>query len=427
MGVRILCTGDVHLGRRPTRIPQHLDARSLGPRHVWQAFVEKACGLRVDAVALTGDVVDKSNRFYEAFSALQSGVEQLLKNGIPVFAVSGNHDFDVLPRLADQIGEFHLLGRDGRWEEAILERDGEKAARFVGWSFPERHVRSNPLADYKPPSDDLPVIGLLHCECDAADSVYAPVPASELKAKAPSAWLLGHVHRPGPVAEGFPLILYPGSPQGLDPTETGAHGAWVVTVEKGAPPTAELLPLASLRWEADAIDVTGAESGEDLEGRILGKLRAIHDRISSSNQRPDMVGCRLRLHGRTRLHRRMTEAFARVCQELRPVLDGIEYFVEKIEDGTQPDVRVEEIARSNDPAGLLARRLLLLERREPEAAYRRLIRGASEAIEQQRSRSAFAFVPGAGEAPSEDTARSMLIKTGLSLLDHLLAQKGGDG
>ena len=113
MGVRILCIADVHLGRRPAHIPETIDARALGPAPAWHAFVRRAVELEVDAVALTGDVVDETNRFYEAFSVLQSGVKRLVDSGIPIFAVSGNHDFEVLPRLADRIPEFRLLGRGG--------------------------------------------------------------------------------------------------------------------------------------------------------------------------------------------------------------------------------------------------------------------------------------------------------------------------
>ena len=67
MTIRILCTGDLHLGRRPTRVPQTADAHVFGPTSAWQSFVLAAIERKVDAVVLTGDVVDESNKFYEAF------------------------------------------------------------------------------------------------------------------------------------------------------------------------------------------------------------------------------------------------------------------------------------------------------------------------------------------------------------------------
>jgi DNA repair exonuclease SbcCD nuclease subunit len=203
-------------------VPVTADIDSLKPTAVWRSFVDTAIERKVDAVVLTGDVVDESNKFFEAYSALQSGIERLTKSDIPVVVVSGNHDFDVLPRLADQIPGFHLLGRGGQWQDFVLEKDGTSAVRFQGWSFPTRHVSHNPLMGYAAPTDDLPTVGILHCDCDVPTSNYGPVSLAGLRAEGPSAWFLGHVHKPGFLSEGHPLILCPGSLQGLDPSESGA-------------------------------------------------------------------------------------------------------------------------------------------------------------------------------------------------------------
>ena len=74
MGFRLLCTGDVHLGRSPTRVPDTLPARQFSAVAAWRNFVDKAIELQVDAAILTGDIVDENNRFYEAFSPLETGV-----------------------------------------------------------------------------------------------------------------------------------------------------------------------------------------------------------------------------------------------------------------------------------------------------------------------------------------------------------------
>mgnify|MGYP002763171153 FL=1 len=58
----------------------------------------------VDAVALTGDVVDNENATYESLGPLQKGLSRLGEAGIDTIAVAGNHDYDALPRL-DQMVE----------------------------------------------------------------------------------------------------------------------------------------------------------------------------------------------------------------------------------------------------------------------------------------------------------------------------------
>ena len=74
MAFRFLAAGDIHLGRRPARVPPDQDVSEFAPRRAWRALVQTAIAQQVDAIALTGDVVDQDNRFYEAFSDLQDGV-----------------------------------------------------------------------------------------------------------------------------------------------------------------------------------------------------------------------------------------------------------------------------------------------------------------------------------------------------------------
>jgi len=423
MPFRILCTGDVHLGRGPTRIPEGIEASNLGPRTVWQAIVASAIDLKVDAVVLTGDVVNESNGFYEGFSVLQSGVEQLVEAKIPIVAVSGNHDFDVLARLADQFPEFRLLGRGGRWEEVILQPQDGPSVRFQGWSFPASHVLASPLANYPHVSDDIPTVGVLHCDCDANNSRYAPVTTSQLKATSPAAWLLGHIHKPSLLCESLPLILYPGSPVGLDPGEPGAHGAWVVTIDQGQTPTAEMLPLAPLRWEQIDVPLEEIADADSLGPAIVNAIRARHNEIRDELASTKAVGCRLQLRGRTPIHRDLSGLTPTIQVDLRLRFDDVDYFIEKVEDFSRPDVPLEEISKSTDPAGLLTRQLILLETRQPSDDYQRLVRDAGLAMQERRSQPVFASLPDSTAGQTDEQIRSTLIRAGTAVLDILLAQR----
>ena len=425
MAIRILCIADIHLGRRPTGLPGDVDPRTHGPADAWDAFVRIAIERRVDAVALTGDLVDESNHFYEAFSKLQAGVERLSDADIPAFAVAGNHDWDELPRLAGQLAGFHLLGPAGQWEEAFLERDGERVLRFQGWSFPARHVRDDPLTGYgPPPADGLPTVGLLHADCNAdPSSPYAPVALSALRNAPVSAWVLGHIHTPRTLSE-RPLILYPGSPQGLDPGETGAHGASLVTIAPDGQATAEFVPLASLRWEPVDVALDTVSDKSSFDTAVLEALRARHEAIRSALSRTDAVGCRLALIGRTPFHRELAgerEAIA----NLSISCDDTTYFVEKVVDRSRPDLALDEIARASDPAGLLARRLVVLDRQEPADDFRALIDDARARMDARRNDLKYARLPDAVDDLSDEAVRQTLVAAGFALLENLLAQKEG--
>jgi len=425
MTTRLLCTGDVHLGRRPTRLPEGVDPRALGPAEAFRRFVQLALTRRVHAAVLTGDVVDAGNRFYEAYAVLQAGVKKLLDGGVPVFAVAGNHDHDVLARLADEVDGFHLLGRGGEWEEAAVPGDADDPVRLLGWSFPSQQVGTNPLDEGFPPvtGDDL-TVGVLHCDCDVRTSPYAPVSLADLRARPVAAWLLGHIHRPQRLHDGPPLVLYPGSPQGLDPGEPGAHGAWLIEFGRVAPPQAELVPLAPLRYERIIVPIDGVADSEGLDRAVLNAVRRQHDTMQRELGAVRWVACRLQLNGRTALHRDLPALSLRIRTDLRMPLDPAEYFFEKVDfDAARPDFSLDELARSADPVGLLARRLLALERREPAALYESLLRQGREAIERERRAPGYVMLDDSRALIDDEYVRETLLGAGFATLDEFVAQK----
>ena len=426
MTIRVLCTGDVHIGRQPRGLPEGLDARALGPAAAWEAFVRTAIEARVDAVALTGDVVDEANRFFEAYSVLQAGLARLVEAGVAVFAVAGNHDADVLARLADQMPQVRLLGRGGQWEEAFLPGpDGAPIARFFGWSFPGRCVASDPLAGKLLVARPLPTIGLLHCDVDASGSTYGPVTLAELKAQPVDAWLLGHIHKPTVLFDGAPLVLYPGSPQGLDPGEAGPHGPWLVTLEPGAPPQATMLPLAGLRWEGLEVPLDDVAGEADFGPAVVAAMRAGHERIRPGLGQARSVACRLRLTGRTPIHSRLAALAANLLEELSPTFDDVPYFIETVLDDSRPTLPLAQIAASSDPAGLLARRLVMLDERSPADEYEEWIRQGRHAIERARNEGPFVGLDAHGDELTEERVRSLLCRAAWAMLEALLAQKEG--
>src|SRR5690554_4196479 len=116
MALKVLVTGDIHIGKKSSSVKQDTDESAT--KSTWTKIVEYVIKNNIDVLALTGDVVDQDNRFFEAIGPLQTGFERLKKAKIDVFMVSGNHDFDVLSQLVDanKYENTHLLGRGGNWE-----------------------------------------------------------------------------------------------------------------------------------------------------------------------------------------------------------------------------------------------------------------------------------------------------------------------
>ena len=417
---RLLCTGDLHVGRFPSYVPP--DDRSLSVEATWSRTVDRAIHEAVDAVVLTGDVADEDNKLFEAFGPLKDGVERLAAAGIRTFAVAGNHDYDALHRLADLLSPsaFTLLGPRGTWTTATLERDGTPLLRLVGWSFPDRHVHASPLGALPDLAADLPTVGVLHADLDQPDSPYAPVRSADLAAAPVAAWLLGHIHRPSLSTGEGPAVLYPGSLQPLDPGERGAHGPWLVTVDAGGAVTANHFPIASVRYDAVVVDLTEAADRQAAEAAIIEA--ATRHLATAHEEQPTAYHYVLdvQLAGRTPLHGDLVG----LADELegREIPEGqTTGFVRRVTVATRPAYELGDVARRNDPAGAVAQLILDV---EADGAGD-LVAEATRTLDAVDRAAAFTPLRRHGQPrpTPQAEARALLVKQGLRLLDELLQQR----
>ncbi len=314
--VRLLVSGDLHLGRYPTRVPP--GSVDCEVETVLSSIVDTAIERRVDALVLTGDLADASNKHIEAAGILSRTLLQLISAEVPVFLVAGNHDYDVIGLIADQLDSpfVRCLGRGQQWEEAVIRRDGEDVLRLVGWSFADASVRSSSLPDFpRDLSPGIPTVGVLHADLDVAESKYHPVRLTELWNAPVSAWLLGHIHAPRCIRDGERMVLYPGSPQPLDPGESDVHGPWLVEIERDGSVAAEMLPLSTLRYDELEIDVSGVERESDATHRILASLRLHADGAKENHSSLRRCVVRVRLVGRAPGFGEIAQAAEQLLQE----------------------------------------------------------------------------------------------------------------
>lgn len=378
--VRILCTGDLHLGRSSSSLPSSVPIASLSAARCLERIVDYALAQEVDLVAISGDIVDENNRYYEAIGPLEKQLGRLVTAGIPTVAVAGNHDAGVLPELKRILSSdrFHLLGTSEKWERHVVNgRDGA-TLNVDGWSFGARHARVNPLATYDlPPEPGAMTLGLLHTDVDQPGSPYAPTSLSELQARPVAMWLLGHVHSPGVRNPGAKVpVLYPGSPQALDPGEAGAHGAWVAEILPGRAPALTQVGLSSVRYDRRAIDLSGATSMEDARATIALDVRQALQEASQESTHLEHLSLRARLVGRCALHGELDSEAARMCHDLELSAGSAVARVEQLDVAVQPVLDLEPLAAgpSRGAVAWLARLLQSLESGNGTAQYPELER-----------------------------------------------------
>lgn len=359
--ISILCTGDVHIGRHPTRIPSELDGEQFSPSAVWHRTVETALRHEVDLVALTGDVVDRENRYFEAYGDVEHGIQQLDAGGIPTVAVAGNHDYDVFPRLVDEleIESFHLLGADGTWERQSIALENGRELHVDGWSFSQAHVLESPLERYDLTDEDRPTIGLLHADLGVKTSEYAPVDLGSLLETSVNGWLLGHIHRPRVHHDENPFVVYPGSPQPLDPGERGRHGPWLLTIDEHGTVSYEQLPLSTVRYDRLDVDVTGVSDPKAVPPLVRDELEAVLGDGPTGEQ--ELLLARVTLTGRTDTHAALYRQRSSIEDDLGLVLDGTTVRLEKLQVDTRPAVDLANLSDGDSPAAYLARLLQSLD------------------------------------------------------------------
>jgi DNA repair exonuclease SbcCD nuclease subunit len=425
--LRLLVCADVHIGRRSGGLPADL-AEELTPAAAWERAVAYAISERVAALVVCGDLADEGNAYFEALAPLERAAAALAAAGISFVTVAGNHDWDVLGRLADSAaaGGVVVLGRGGRWQHLDLVGVDGARVRLFGWSFPQRRVTESPLASF--PLGDLDAglvsLGLLHADLNASGGGYCPVSRAALSAVPVDGWILGHQHQPTPAAalNGRPVVLYPGSLQGLDagPSERGSHGPWLVEVG-AAGVQVRLVPQAVVRYDDCVVDVEGVRCGGDVQVRLVQALRAA---VASAQADSPGLRCallRLRLVGRTTVPRPAIDEQLRELQQVSDLGTGVRVVLDGWSVRTLPPLDLAGLRLTPTPLGAAVRLWLeLTGQAGTEAGAAAALAGLQERLASFAARGYGSLGPARPDLPQ---CRELMAVQAERLIEALYAQK----
>jgi hypothetical protein len=407
--MRILACSDIHLGR----IPAVLGYPNLSGHSAWEAIVQKAVDLKVEALVLAGDVVEKDNAWFEAYGPLLKGLEKLHAAGIEVFAVAGNHDAKVFPRLAKEEEHIHMLGLDGKWEGLDY-----KGVRFVGWSFNENVYRNNPFDSYDLDVSSFsgPTLGILHCDVDSQPGgMYASVPSRQFALTGIPLWVLGHIHAKRQI--GGNVAFYCGSPYALDSSETGAHGVYLLeTIGEKSWKDPEFIQLSPWQFCDCEVNLEGLASANDLMSYIGNALRDTGKEQSNLGFLGDL-SCRLVFVGTVPLDFDLKATlFPEGLESLDiPNGNGASIRVQgSFVDNTEFAVDLESLSQGVGPIALLAKQLLANE------SLPGLLDEAQALVQKSYAVSSFVMLQRESAENGEDLVR----KASMALLRTLLKDRG---
>ncbi|HBG18843.1 MAG TPA: DNA repair exonuclease [Desulfobulbaceae bacterium] len=350
--VTFLHTADIHLDSPLKGLEAHDGAPVAeirgATRRAFDNLIELAIEEKVDFLLIAGDLYDGDWKDYNTGLFFAARMGRLLRAGIRVFIVSGNHD------AASQITRYLPLPENVTLFAAKKPQSvrlDDLGVVIHGQSYSTRTVTENLAAGYPPAVAGCVNIGLLHTSLTgrAGHEEYAPCTVDDLRAKGYDYWALGHVHQREIVAED-PWIVFPGNVQGRHIRENGVKGATLVTVVDGCIARVAFRELDVLRWDLCRVDLTGCATGESVHDAVrLGLMRGL-DQAGGRT-----LAVRLVLTGKCPVHNRLMERIAEWTEEFRGIAAGQgEVWLEKVVFQTGRAGNAAEMPDDDTPiAGLL--------------------------------------------------------------------------
>jgi len=316
-----------------------------------------------DFLVIAGDLYNSADRSLRAELAFQRAMRRLDGAGIGAYVVHGNHDPADGWSAGLQLPESVVVFSAEAVERREVLHDGKVVCAVYGRSFPTRQVRENLAREFKREDGDPLAVAVLHANVGQREGWddYAPCTVDDLRAAGMDYWALGHIHLPERVSDQPPAV-YPGSTQGLDPTEEGPRGCYVVDL--GADGSVEeFVETASVLWRRVAVDAVKLADLDELRNAVADACKTLR---SEGGGRPTVV--RIELTGRSDVHADLARpgVLADLVTDVREEQLAREpwIWVDRIRDHTRPAVDLGEIleeeglrgdlvrlaaARSNDP------------------------------------------------------------------------------
>ncbi|MET1124948.1 MAG: exonuclease SbcCD subunit D [Archaeoglobaceae archaeon] len=228
--MRFAHIADIHLGYEQYNQPWRAEDFARAFREV----VEKAVAERVDFAVIAGDLFHRSTPSPRALKEAIEGLSVFKREGIPVFAVEGNHDRSSRDmsacQLLEKLGLLNVLGlRRERVENEHVtsERVGNvyvvrgywKDVEILGDGYRTRWRIGKVLPLLKPSSDES--ILVMHQSVKEAVDIDLKIAHELTLSDLPEAsyYAFGHVHVPKVKRFGDAYLVYPGCVERYDARE----------------------------------------------------------------------------------------------------------------------------------------------------------------------------------------------------------------
>lgn len=313
--MRFIHTADIHLGASPDAgYPWGADRE----REIWETFrniIAKAEAEKTDLLLIAGDLFHRQPllRELKEVNSLFEGLSHT-----KVVLIAGNHDY-LRP-------DSHY--QDFSWCPQVTFLDGERSSsvcypelrtEVYGVSYHTQEI-TTPLYDQILPKNREPIQILL---AHGGDNRHSPLSRERILGNGFDYVALGHIHRPGILAEN--RMAYSGAPEPLDINDTGPHGYIRGEIQQGRC-RIQFVEAAARRYWQEEIGVSPRTTHQML-------LSLIRERIEEKG---------IQNLYRFRLKGRRDADLIFDTEELRRV-----GHILNVEDETEPDYDLERLEQEH--------------------------------------------------------------------------------
>ena len=263
--MKFIHTADIHWGMVPDSDRPWGKKREQAIRLTFQTIVEEAREIHADLLLISGDLFHRQPlaRDLKEVNYLFSTIP-----GTRVVIIAGNHDrirkssallsFQWAPNVT------YLM--DENLSSVYFE---DLNTEVYGFSYHTPEILEDKTARFSIPDNHRHKILMMH----GGDAKHLPFDKSAVAAMPFSYVALGHIHKPGALIEN--RMVYPGSPEPLDMTETGAHGYYVGEIDtiSGHVTSLEFKTASLTQYISLVVSVTPATTNLELSQLIADEIR----------------------------------------------------------------------------------------------------------------------------------------------------------
>ena len=305
-------------------------------------------------LVIAGDAYNSADKSLRAQLRFRAEMERLAEAGVDVFIANGNHDPQSGWSAGLELpGNVHIFAT-GKVDRYEVVRAGETVAVVYGRSFARAVETDNFALGYKRAVGDPVAVGVLHANVggNVDYDPYAPASLDDLRGAGMDYWALGHIHKQEVLAEN-PWIVYAGSPQGLNPKETGPHGCLVVDVGTDGAAVLEHVETGPVSWARLDVDVSTASGIDGVRNSLVAALD--EQRVVAGRH----CVVRVSLSGRSAAHADLARplAAAQLLEDVRSEAALAEpwLWLDRLDDLTSPSIDLDALRGGPDFAAELVR------------------------------------------------------------------------